>query len=113
RERRETPTLTRRASFDVAQFLKRPHPARPDGEDDGELAANVTLPPLFFCGPPPSADRRKTGYPLKSRPGLASHQIHHPVEPDGVFSQMPRIFDQIPHGDHKLRNIKKRKRRRS
>jgi hypothetical protein len=40
--------------------------------------------------------------------GLASHQIHHPGEPDGVFSQMPQFFDQIPHDDNKLRNIKTR-----
>src|SRR6185295_7660580 len=41
--------LARRASFDLARFLNRPHPACPDGEDDGELAKNGTIPtPVFL-----------------------------------------------------------------
>ncbi len=42
-------TLTRCASFELALFLIRSHPACPDGEDDGELAMNVALPnPVFL-----------------------------------------------------------------
>ncbi len=35
-------------AFEVALFLIRPHPACPDGEDDGGLVASITIhPPVF------------------------------------------------------------------
>ena len=40
-----SPSLT---LFEVAQFLNWPHPACPDGENDGELAVIVSdQPPVF------------------------------------------------------------------
>ena len=36
----QTPSLT---LLEVALLLERPHPARPDGEDDSELATRVPL----------------------------------------------------------------------
>ncbi len=83
----KTDTQVRRSSFDVAQFLNRPHSARPDGEDDGELAANFTLPLRVFLRSAFGGSQKNRQPKLKA--SLASHQIHHPGEPDGVCSHLP------------------------
>ncbi len=91
------------ARFEVAQFLNRPHPARPDGEDDGELAANFTLPvPVFLRSAEGGSQKNRQP---KQRASLASHQIHHPGEPDGVFSQLPRIHEEMGHDNSRALGI--------
>ncbi len=102
--------LIRSVSFDVALFLNRPHTARPDGEDDGELAANFTLPlPISFLRSAQGGSQ-KNRRPKEGRVGLASHQIHHPGVPDGVFAHLPRILELIRHDYDKLGKMKTRER---
>jgi len=106
--------VTRCVSFEVALFLNWPHPACPDGENDGELVASLTDHSPVFPQFAASGGELRENWEVGGGAIPLSPPSDSPSGQAGWgLTQSPRFLDPTRPDDIKLRNFKKHERGRA